>query len=343
MRGNVQENMLDGIEKTVCVIVFITERYIQKATGRGPRKKLDNCFIEFEHATQVKGRSWMLPVVMEPRCRNLNSWVGKMSFLSGQLYLDGTSDDNFEATMDQLCDEIRNRIKLPWLERWQNISSSPTIAPNPVVPPATSPLVSAARASVQTTSGDHLAKEMEDWFINLKITPNNAQQYSHLLLDKGIGSIDKLSRKLNRDKNLLQQLEIDEDDADDILDALFPRRVVAESMEDQRLLNEESENQQRLQAKKEEEEAEKERKRIEETEKESKRVVEEAAKESKPLKVQSQKLRRTDNDIETAVKEWCADPQAAKDKYGDISEWNTSAVTTMNLECVKCHYYAMYV
>ena len=38
---------------------------------------------------------------------------------------------------------------------------------------------------------------------------------------------------------------------------------------------------------------------------------------------------RDDADIKEAVNEWCSNPIIAKSKYGDISEWDTSAVTSM--------------
>ena len=38
---------------------------------------------------------------------------------------------------------------------------------------------------------------------------------------------------------------------------------------------------------------------------------------------------RDDTDIKKAVNEWCSDPITAKSKYGDISDWDTSAVTSM--------------
>ena len=38
---------------------------------------------------------------------------------------------------------------------------------------------------------------------------------------------------------------------------------------------------------------------------------------------------RDDADIEKAVNEWCSDPVTATSKYGDISAWDTSAVTSM--------------
>ena len=38
---------------------------------------------------------------------------------------------------------------------------------------------------------------------------------------------------------------------------------------------------------------------------------------------------RDDTDIKEAVNEWCFDPITAKSTYGDISQWDTSAVTSM--------------
>jgi hypothetical protein len=40
-------------------------------------------------------------------------------------------------------------------------------------------------------------------------------------------------------------------------------------------------------------------------------------------------LQRTDDDIQKAVNDWCEDPAKATVKYGHISKWNTSKVTTM--------------
>jgi surface protein len=48
-----------------------------------------------------------------------------------------------------------------------------------------------------------------------------------------------------------------------------------------------------------------------------------------PLLQADPKLIRTDADIHTAVDEWCNDRSAALNKYGHISEWDTSSVTSM--------------
>jgi surface protein len=43
----------------------------------------------------------------------------------------------------------------------------------------------------------------------------------------------------------------------------------------------------------------------------------------------SKKLQRSDDDIYEAVNAWCEDPVAATAKYGHISKWNTTLVTSM--------------
>ena len=42
-----------------------------------------------------------------------------------------------------------------------------------------------------------------------------------------------------------------------------------------------------------------------------------------------EKLARSDVDIQAAVNLWCSDRTKALKMYGNISEWNTSKVTTM--------------
>jgi len=42
MRGDVNAKMADGVVRSKCVAVFITKRYVQKASGLGPNGNNDN-------------------------------------------------------------------------------------------------------------------------------------------------------------------------------------------------------------------------------------------------------------------------------------------------------------
>ena len=67
LKGNIQKQMSDGIDCSAVVLVFITQRYMDKVEGKGAKGELDNCMYEFSYAAQTKGRKMMIPVVMEPR------------------------------------------------------------------------------------------------------------------------------------------------------------------------------------------------------------------------------------------------------------------------------------
>lgn len=42
MRGDINKKMAEGIDGSVCVLVFVTARYVLKATGKGARGDDDN-------------------------------------------------------------------------------------------------------------------------------------------------------------------------------------------------------------------------------------------------------------------------------------------------------------
>jgi hypothetical protein len=93
MEGFIQDKMTEGIDNTACIVVFITQRYIEKVGGRGENKQKDNCLFEFRWACQNKGPDRMIPVVMEPQSRDTSKWYGMVaSTLSSVLYIDFTND-----------------------------------------------------------------------------------------------------------------------------------------------------------------------------------------------------------------------------------------------------------
>ena len=80
MEGDIDEAMCKGIDESKLVIIFITKRYMEKVAGDNAR---DNCKKEFNYAKQKRGSERMLSVVMEPRCRDTNTWPGQVSMYMG--------------------------------------------------------------------------------------------------------------------------------------------------------------------------------------------------------------------------------------------------------------------
>ena len=64
-------------------------------------------------ALQIKGVNKIIPLVMEPGCRNPRTWSGTVAGKLGtQLYVDGSSDEDaaFDETITRLVKELRDRI-----------------------------------------------------------------------------------------------------------------------------------------------------------------------------------------------------------------------------------------
>jgi hypothetical protein len=120
MKGNIQEQMQRGIDRASCIIVFVTDNYINKVAGKGPRGEMDNCRFEFNYISITKAPRFLIPVVMEPRCRDNTAWFGPVkAHLGAKLYVDFTSDDPgaAEAAADQIIREIRSQIPVLVQER----------------------------------------------------------------------------------------------------------------------------------------------------------------------------------------------------------------------------------
>ena len=108
MTDNIQWQMTDGVDKTKCVVVFITKNYLSKV-GKG--ETTDSCCFEFQYEHRRLKSSKMIPVLMEKSLANQASWTGIVGgALGGKLYIDMTGHQNpavFEANCEKLASEIR--------------------------------------------------------------------------------------------------------------------------------------------------------------------------------------------------------------------------------------------
>ena len=76
MTGNIWDQMCQGIDKTQLVLVFVTQRYIEKVQGTFSDR--DNCKLEFQYAVGNKSLQYVIPVNMEHRTRKPAVWPGKI-------------------------------------------------------------------------------------------------------------------------------------------------------------------------------------------------------------------------------------------------------------------------
>jgi hypothetical protein len=129
MTGDIQDKMAKGIDNSNCIIAFCTRRYMEKVGGDN---EVDNCKLEFGYSVRRKGVDKMIPVVLDPSMRNTREWTGKLGFnLGGLLYVDCSSDEKLEESVDSLCREIKKRTRTlkGYVEAPANLAPAVAVAP----------------------------------------------------------------------------------------------------------------------------------------------------------------------------------------------------------------------
>eukprot|EP00045_Choanoeca_perplexa_P019485 m.2990 g.2990 ORF g.2990 m.2990 type:complete len:279 (-) comp4298_c0_seq1:52-888(-) len=107
LSGDIVHHMCKGIEESDVIVVFVTQRYMNKVNSEND----DNCKLEFNYATQKHGSRLMVPVVMEERMKDPKTWEGRLGMFLGQtLYTSMCSDDDLNGdALEHLAQEIRKR------------------------------------------------------------------------------------------------------------------------------------------------------------------------------------------------------------------------------------------
>jgi hypothetical protein len=216
MTGEIFYQMASGIDNASVVIVFVTQRYMQKVNGSNAN---DNCRMEFNYAIQKKSSSKMIPVVMEPRMKDINgNWTGVMQMALGNvLHVDFSNDNDFQSAIQQLKAEILNRTNPLWVMRTRTLTPiSETTTPPP--PPV----------SGKATEADLLMiEQLSSWLNSLNILSEMSRSYAEILTKKNTGSVAKLRRRLERNSNYLEDIGgFDEEDIIDIREGLKLGTVV---------------------------------------------------------------------------------------------------------------------
>jgi len=118
MTGDIVQKMCHGIENSDVVVVFVTQRYLEKVASDNTK---DNCQLEFKYAARLAGPN-MISVVMEERMSVSHSWSGPVGFnLGGHLYTKMWEDADLDGTgMEALIAEVlSSELQHGCLIRWQ--------------------------------------------------------------------------------------------------------------------------------------------------------------------------------------------------------------------------------
>jgi len=228
MEGDIKSKMTSGIDQSRVVVTFITSRYMRKVAGTNAE---DNCRLEFGYACRRKTGARMLPVVMEAEMRDTSQWEGQVGLvLGGSLYVDLADEDGFDAKIDDIVNRVVKIMGPPLKKIIENINwadlqlDSGTLVAKPaaVHHDSHAATVAPVAATPASPSSDPLFTELVAWFTNeVKIVPRVAEKYGKLLIDAEVGSVDRLRKKVKKNKNFLVEIQFDEDDVEDINKAIL--------------------------------------------------------------------------------------------------------------------------
>ena len=105
LHGHVCQSMTEGIDNSEKVAVFITERYIDKVAQMYGLD--DTCRQEYEYSVTTKGIKNIIPIVMEPQCRDLRKWHGSIgATLANQMFIDFSEDDKLLSCVEGILDHF---------------------------------------------------------------------------------------------------------------------------------------------------------------------------------------------------------------------------------------------
>jgi len=163
------------------------------------------------------------------------NWKGQVGLvLGGSLYVDFSSDDSFDTAVEELSTRIIKHIGTPintaidsidWSLLEDDSSTSSTFASSSkkdyVFPSTVSPPI--AQFQQIAISDKKMTDAIVKWFMHeVKLVERVAKKYAAMLWEADVGSIDRLRKKLKRNRLFLTELRFDEDDVEDIMKVLLP-------------------------------------------------------------------------------------------------------------------------
>jgi hypothetical protein len=134
--ADVRDKAIPAIENARTVVVFLSQSYITKVSGRHGRSRSK---VEFGLAVRRKGASQIIPVILEDGCADSSTWKGPIgTAFQGKTPLGYHQDDQVDALAQQLYDTI-SKLTVPLLSDHATFTipqpnSSSTLLASPTKP-----------------------------------------------------------------------------------------------------------------------------------------------------------------------------------------------------------------
>jgi len=118
--NDIDRKIIDGIDHTECMIVFLTENYVRKVDGKNDK---DYCQREFNYGFEKLGKDKILVVVLDESLKDRSKCGSTIPFnLGSVLYVDMTETSSSDNSLDSLYQRI---LKIVYSGRMVGDSKTP--------------------------------------------------------------------------------------------------------------------------------------------------------------------------------------------------------------------------
>jgi hypothetical protein len=195
----VVQQVCSGIDKSRCMICFVTKGYLNRVASNNPT---DNCSLEFNYTLRRKHPHNLIPLVLERDTMDPKKWPGAVGMVLGELkIIDFCDDNNFDAKMDILYQNVVQYSKAA-----EHFFNPETMVSNSIMSQIDKP------------------REEQQFFQWLARSTNIDESrriiYCATFVKAGISSVFVLAKLMTSTPNFLQTLGVNDPDADQIAHAV---------------------------------------------------------------------------------------------------------------------------
>lgn len=195
----VVQQVCSGIDKSRCMITFLTKGYIDRVAKNNPT---DHCSLEFNYNLRRKHPHNVIPVVMEKEVADPAKWVAPTGVVLGDVpYVNFVDDSNFDAKIDELYNRVIAFSKVA-----EHFFAPENVISNSILSQVNKP------------------REEQQFFQWLARSTNIDESrriiYCASLVKAGIGSVFVLAKAMKANPAFLQSMGVTDPDADQIAHAV---------------------------------------------------------------------------------------------------------------------------
>ena len=193
------QQVCSGIDKSRCMITFLTKGYIDRVAKNNPT---DTCSMEFNYNLRRKHPHNVIPAVLEKEILDPSKWSGPIGVVLGELpYVNLVDDARFDAQVEELYQRV-----IKFSKTAEAFFASESIANNSIL---------------SQTNKPREEQQFFQWISrSTQIDEGRRIIYCASFVKAGISSVFTLAKAMKSNPNFLQSMGVTDPDADQIAHAV---------------------------------------------------------------------------------------------------------------------------